>query len=47
MNMGFFKNNRFGRDDRFNLQFRAEFFNIASACGLELVVQLLGRRLLA
>ena len=24
---GFFKNNRFGRDERFNVQFRAEFFN--------------------
>jgi hypothetical protein len=24
---GFFKNNRFGADERFNIQFRAEFFN--------------------
>jgi hypothetical protein len=28
LDAGFFKNNYFGHDDRFNLQFRSEFFNI-------------------
>lgn len=28
LDFGFFKNNRFGRDGRFNLQFRSEFFNV-------------------
>ena len=28
LDCGVFKNNRFGGDGRFNLQFRAEFFNI-------------------
>ena len=30
LDFGFFKNNKFGRDGRFNLQFRAEFFNVAN-----------------
>ena len=30
MDFGLFKNNRFGRDGRFNLQFRSEFFNAAN-----------------
>jgi hypothetical protein len=30
LDFGLFKNNRFGRDGRFNLQFRAEAFNIAN-----------------
>ncbi len=28
LDFGLFKNNRFGRDGRFNLQFRSEFFNV-------------------
>lgn len=30
LDFGFFKNNRFGQDGRFNLQFRSEFFNVAN-----------------
>jgi len=30
LDFGLFKNNRFGRDGRFNLQFRSEFFNVAN-----------------
>jgi hypothetical protein len=30
LDFGLFKNNRFGHDERFNLQFRAEFFNLAN-----------------
>jgi hypothetical protein len=30
LDLGVFKNNRFGRDGRFNIQFRAEFFNVAN-----------------
>jgi hypothetical protein len=30
LDFGFFKNNKFGNDGRFNLQFRAEFFNVAN-----------------
>jgi hypothetical protein len=30
LDFGLFKNNRFGHDGRFNLQFRAEFFNVAN-----------------
>jgi len=30
LDLGLFKNNRFGHEDRFNLQFRAEFFNVAN-----------------
>jgi hypothetical protein len=30
LDFGLFKNNKFGHDDRFNLQFRAEFFNVAN-----------------
>jgi len=28
LDLGILKNNRFGRDDRFNIQFRTEFFNV-------------------
>ena len=30
LDFGLFKNNRFGRDSRFNLQLRGEFFNVAN-----------------
>ena len=30
LDFGLFKNNRFGHDERFNLQLRAEFFNVAN-----------------
>jgi hypothetical protein len=30
LDFGFFKNNRFGHEGRFNLQIRAEFFNVAN-----------------
>ena len=30
LDFGVYKNNRFGRDGRFNLQFRSEFFNLAN-----------------
>ncbi len=30
IDFSFFKNNRFGHDGRFNLQFRSEFFNLAN-----------------
>jgi len=30
LDLGVFKNNRFGNDGRFNLQFRSEFFNVAN-----------------
>jgi hypothetical protein len=30
LDLGFFKNNRFGHDGRYNLQFRSEFFNAAN-----------------
>jgi len=30
LDFGLFKNNRFGHDERYNLQFRAEFFNLAN-----------------
>lgn len=30
IDLGLFKNNRFGHDGRFNLQFRSEFFNVAN-----------------
>jgi hypothetical protein len=30
LDFGVFKNNPFGRDGRFNLQFRSEFYNIAN-----------------
>jgi hypothetical protein len=30
LDFGFFKNNKFGNEGRFNLQFRAEFFNVAN-----------------
>jgi len=30
LDFGLFKNNRFGHEGRFNLQFRAEFFNVAN-----------------
>ena len=30
MDLGVFKNNKFGHDGRFNLQFRGEFFNVAN-----------------
>ena len=30
LDLGVFKNNRFGRDGRFNLQLRGEFFNVAN-----------------
>lgn len=30
LDFGLFKNNKFGADGRFNLQFRAEFFNVAN-----------------
>jgi hypothetical protein len=30
LDLGVFKNNKFGHDDRFNLQFRGEFFNVAN-----------------
>lgn len=30
LDFGLFKNNRFGRDGRYNLQFRSEFFNVAN-----------------
>ena len=30
LDLGIFKNNRFGREGRFNLQFRSEFFNAAN-----------------
>jgi hypothetical protein len=30
LDLGIFKNNRFGNDGRYNLQFRSEFFNVAN-----------------
>lgn len=30
LDFGLFKNNRFGHDGRYNLQFRSEFFNVAN-----------------
>jgi len=30
IDLGIFKNNRFGNDGRYNLQFRGEFFNAAN-----------------
>jgi hypothetical protein len=30
LDLGLFKNNRFGTDGRYNLQFRSEFFNVAN-----------------
>jgi hypothetical protein len=30
LDFGVFKNNRFGSDGRYNVQFRSEFFNVAN-----------------
>jgi hypothetical protein len=44
IDLGFFKNNRFGRDGRFNLQFRGEAFNAANRVKFGIAGMFLGNQ---